>query len=211
MTFIHAIVPAVLALLCAGHAAAQTVSFDIFKAGMTPQQAMEAAPGLRWQKTYNSRGDELWWADARSAVSFAGSVWNVQAGSARGQGGAQLAEGQINFKREFPARRAEECLPALSAVIAEIEPVFGAFGEHPEFSDLKSARYYSPGDKYKLSKIGASSLVRDSGQFGDLRTWDTFREPHGDRIRVHVSVDWSKAERMCELRLSQWIVNGEGS
>src|SRR5262245_14550641 len=127
MSLVRAVVPVVLALLCVGHAAAQTVSFDTFKAGMTPQQAMEAAPGLSWQKTYSSHGDELWWVDAKGAVLFAGGVWNVQAGSARGQGGAQLAEGQINFKREFPARRAEECLPALSAVIAEIEPVFGAF------------------------------------------------------------------------------------
>jgi hypothetical protein len=210
MSFIRVVIPAAMALFAAGAAAAQTVPLATFKAGMTPQQVMDAAPQISWEKSYNSRGDELWWAFASGAVSFGGAAWDVRAGSARGPGGVQLAEGYVEFEREMPAKRADVCAPLLGKMVAELEPVFGAFGADPEFAKPKSDRYNPEGNRYKFSKAGQSSTVRDAGQFGDLRTWDTYREPQGDRTRVRASVDWDKADKACYLQVSQWLVDETG-
>jgi len=210
MTFIRVVISAALALLAAGAANAQTVSLATFKAGMTPQQAIDAAPQITWEKSYNSRGDELWWTFAGGAVPFAGGMWDVQAGSARGPGGIQLAEGYVEFERDVAAKRSDVCAPLLAAMVAELEPVFGAFGADPDFVKPMSARYNPEGDRYKFSKAGQQSTIRDAGQFGDLRTWDTYREPQGDRTRVRASVDWDKVEKACHLQVSQWLASERG-
>ena len=210
MTFIRVAISAALAVFCISAAAAQTVPFTTFKAGMTPQQAMAAAPQISWEKSYNSRGDELWWASADGAVSFSGAAWDVQAGSGRGQGGVELAKGYLEIEREIPAKRSDACAPLLGAMVAELEPVFGAFGADPDFAMPKSERYNPDSERYKFSKAGQSSLIRDAGQFGDLRTWDTFREPQGDRTRVRASVDWDKVEKACHLQVAQWLVDEKG-
>jgi hypothetical protein len=210
MTFIRVVIPAALALLCAGAAAAQTASFVTFKAGMTPQQAMDAAPQVSWEKSYNSRGDELWWTSADDAVSFGGALWDVQAGSARGQGGVQLTEGYVEIERKLAAKRSDVCAPLLGAMVAELEPVLGAFGADPDFAKARSDRYNPDGDRYKFSKVGQFSTIRDAGQFGAIRRWDTFREPQGDRVRVAASVEWDSYEKACHLQVAQWLVSEKG-
>ena len=207
MTFIRVLIPAALAWLSIGAAAAQAASFVTFKAGMTPQQAMDAAPQIGWEKTYNSRGDELWSASAKGAVSFAGAVWDVQAGSARGQGGVQLAEGYVEIQREMAAKRSDACAPLLGAMVAELEPELGPFGADPDFAKPQSVRYNPEGERYKFSKAGKSSTIRDAGQFGQIRRWDTFREPQGDRVRVAASVEWDSYDKACHLQVAQWLVS----
>ena len=195
-----------------GAANAQRVPLTTFKAGMTPEQAMAVAPQLGWTEVYNTRGDELWEAFVNDAVVLAGSVWNLQVGSSKGPGGIPTREGEVSIKREFPSKRPDACLPALTAVIVELEPIFGAFGTHPDFSNLESQRYYPYGRAgYRLSKIGASSLVRDNFVRSDyIRAWDTFREPQDDRTRVSASVEWIPQTKACELQVSQWIANAGG-
>ncbi|MCX7360163.1 MAG: hypothetical protein NT015_18740 [Alphaproteobacteria bacterium] len=194
------------AALLATSAAAQSQPvqpvFGPFHPPMTIEAAMAAAPEYNWQVEHSRRSDAVISAST-NGLQFAGENWTVEVAS-----DIDIApHGYIfsfDLRRDTEVRNARACRDLLSSTVAALEPMYGAFGQHPSF-DGRGTLYGGPAGSFTVVDAGASSRMRVERVGEGLQDFITFNEVDEAIGRaVMVKATYYFEHHDCELRIQDF-------
>jgi hypothetical protein len=106
----------------------------------------------------------------------------------------------FDLRSELSAESVGACLLQFSHVISTLEGMYGAFGQHPAFSqDGKgvSAPLYRS-EAFETRPVGDRSVLRDYGD-GNYTTFFEVDEATGEAVRAEAT--YFPADRACSLRI----------
>ena len=177
-----------------------------FSPGMTVQEAVDAAPELSWEALYYTRTGEQNGAQSTAPFQFAGQDWDVTVGSSY-DWIMHDEVSDIDMRASFQTPKRGQCKEAMAQTISELEPIFGAFGLHPEFPSIRSMLYGDPyGEGFKVKPLTEQSKLRLYPKSSGAYRMSTFREPGSDEFfRVMVLGVDDRSEKTCDLRLNIFI------
>ena len=185
---------------------ADTYKVGPFSPGMTVHEAVDAAPQLSWEALYYTRTGEQNGAKSTAPFHFAAQDWDVTVGSSY-DWIMHDEVSDIDMRANFQTPKRGQCKAAMAQTISELEPIFGAFGQHPEFPSIRSMLYGDPyGEGFKVKPLTEQSKLRLYPKSSGVYRMSTFREPGSDEFfRVMVLGVDDRSEETCDLRLNIFI------
>jgi hypothetical protein len=178
-------------------ASAQAVPAKTFHFGITPDQAVAAAPHLEWSRNDDPESGPLEGAFAYDAAEFGGHTWDVTVGD---KYGLARKKGEVMFQREFTYEHEDDCAKAMSETLGVLEPVYGAFGTDDDFFNPNSTRYFNK--EYQRVQAGARSFMREYPESSRLKAWETFGRPAGKQYQVWIHTNRIDPDKICYLEMT---------
>jgi hypothetical protein len=188
------------AFLAATAQAQPKILYGPFAPNVGIGEAMAAQPEMGWQIVRHRRTNEVVKAVAERPLQFAGVDWRLSLGESVGVGPLAYVY-SFDLRSELAAGSVDACLLHFSHVMSTLEGMYGAFGQHPAFSqDGKgvSAPLYSTLQAFTTRPVGDRSVLRDYGD-GDYTTFFEVDEAKGEAVRAEAA--YFSEDRACSLRI----------
>lgn len=184
-------------------AADQTIvaAFGPLRPLMSVEEAMAAAPDLRWQTFADTETGALVGAQAEG-FQFNGVAWEVTIGDRFNSPPIIRDDHSLDLQRTFPAANARACRAAIDEIVRLLEPMYGAFGQHPALRSGRNSLYGAPWGSFRMTDVGQSSRMRDYGMQDGLQIFTTFAEiDEANGRAVMIGATFYRETGDCELRI----------
>ncbi|HEX4712339.1 hypothetical protein [Phenylobacterium sp.] len=176
------------------------VVYGPFAPNVSIGDAVAAQPGMGWRTIRHRKTNEVVQVVADRPLRFAELNWRLTLGdsvAARSLANAY----SFDLRSELSAEGVGACLLQFSHVMSTLEGMYGAFGQHPAFSqDGKgvSAPLYQDLEPFNVRRIGDRSVLRDYGD-GNYTTFFEVDEATGEAVSAEAK--YFPADRACSLRI----------
>jgi hypothetical protein len=180
--------------------------FGAFSPGMSWEDAVRAAPHLRWERHPSLvRRNETSGVSASEALEFLGRRWDVQVGDTFGHSDPSRPMlynvYEFDIRTTAPVDGRQQCFALLGPLIEAMEPAYGAFGRHPAFAHADNTLYGALG-AFQLRGVGDRSQTREYRYEYGVQDWTTFAEfDESSGQYAMVKATYFDQGRHCDLRV----------